>query len=120
MTPRENDHSIDELDSSLKAYARAGQDQSAVQRLSLREIVREASSNAKVLEKELKGIQRRLGTPVERTGDVERASVIGHQLTNLMCLAVLMQGIAAKTRECSPRASQPIVLPPDTESAANG
>jgi hypothetical protein len=41
----------------------------------------------------LKEIQRRLGTPDERPGDMLRAAVIGHELTNMMCLAVLMQGL---------------------------
>jgi hypothetical protein len=59
----------------------------------LREIVRRANADAPVLEQELKEIQHRLGTPAERPNDLDRASSVGHQLTNLMCLAVLMKGI---------------------------
>ena len=51
-------------------------------------------SMPRILEEELREIQRRLGTTAERPGDVDRASIIGHQLTNLMCLVVLMQGLS--------------------------
>ena len=60
----------------------------------MREMVERAHSDAPILEKELRDIQRRLGTAAEQPGDVDRASVIGHQLTNLMCLVVLMEGLS--------------------------
>jgi hypothetical protein len=59
----------------------------------LLETVRRANCDASVLERELKDIQRRLGTPAERPGDLDRANAVGHQLTNLMCLTVLMEGL---------------------------
>jgi hypothetical protein len=93
MTPREEDHSIDELDCALTTYARESRAPFPARRQSLQEMVHRANSDAPMLEQELKEIQRRLGTPDERPGDLERASAVGHQLTNLMCLAVLMQGM---------------------------
>ena len=93
ITPREKEHTIDDLDSALTTYARESRAPFPVLRESLHEIVRRANSDAPVLEQELKEIQRRLGTPAEKPGDLDRASVVGHQLTNLMCLTVLMQGM---------------------------
>ena len=92
MTPREMDHSINDLDSALTVFARESQAPFPARRQALREIARRASSDAPVLEQELREIQRRLGTQAERPGDIDRASAVGHHLTNLMCLAVLMQG----------------------------
>ena len=94
MTPREKDHSIEELDSAFTVYARESRAPFPVRRKALREMAMQASSDAPVLERELKEIQCRLGTQAEQPGDVDRASAVGHQLTNLMCLVVLMQGIA--------------------------
>lgn len=64
-----------------------------VRRRSLQEIVDRAHIDAPVLEQELSDIQKRLGTPAERPGDIDRVSAIGHQLTNLACLAVLLEGL---------------------------
>jgi hypothetical protein len=93
MTPREQDHSIDELESALTIYARESRAPFPVRRQALREMALRANSDAPVLERELKEIQRRLGTEAEQPGDLERASAVGHLLTNLMCLTVLMQGM---------------------------
>lgn len=93
ITPREEEHSIEEPDSALTTFVHESRAPFPVHRKSLREMVRRANVNAPMLEQELKEIQRRLGTPAERPGDLDRASAIGHQLTNLMCLTVLMQGM---------------------------
>ena len=93
ITPQEQDQSIEDFDSALTAYARESRAPFPVRRQSLHEIVRRANADAPVLEKELREIQRRLGTRDEQPGDIDRASAVGHQLTNLMCLALLMQGM---------------------------
>ena len=48
-----------------------------------------------MLEQELTVIQERLGTPVEQPGDLDRATAVGHQLTNLMWQALVMQELTA-------------------------
>ena len=82
-----------EIHAALSAYATGSRAPFQQLRNGLREIIRSIYSDAPVLEQELKEIQRRLGTPDERPGDMLRAAVIGHELTNMMCLAVLMQGL---------------------------
>jgi hypothetical protein len=94
MNLLEDEHSIDHLASALETYAQGTPAAFHVRRLSLQEIVRRANSDSTMLERELKEIERRLGTPAERPGDLDRATAVGHQLTNQMCLAVLMQGLA--------------------------
>ena len=94
MPQKECDHSVYDLRAALDIHAHDSQAPFPVRRQSLREIVERAHADAPVLEKELNDIQRRLGTSAERPGDVDRASAIGHQLTNLTCLAVLMQGLS--------------------------
>jgi hypothetical protein len=93
MSPRESEHSVYDLRAALDMHARESHEPFPARRQSLREIVLRAHADAPVLERELKEIQRRLGTAAEQLGDVERASAVGHQLTNLTCLAVLMQGL---------------------------
>jgi len=93
MPPPECEHSIYDLRAALDIHARESQAPFPVRRQSLREIVERAHADAPALQRELGEIQRRLGTAGEQPGDVDRASVIGHQLTNLTCLAVLMQGL---------------------------
>jgi hypothetical protein len=56
------------------------------------------------LEWELLEIQSRLGTPTERPNDLERAREVAHKLANLMCVALLLQGVAAgqnRADDCS-------------------
>ena len=82
-----------DLHVALSAYARESRAPFQHLRQELRDVVRRIYSDAPVLEQELKEIQRRLGTPSEQQDDMLRATVIGHQLTNMMCLAVLMKGL---------------------------
>jgi hypothetical protein len=82
-----------DLHVALSAYARESRPPFQQLRQGLREVIRGIYSDAPVLEQELKQIQRRLGTPGEQPDDMARATVIGHELTNMMCLAVLMQGL---------------------------
>lgn len=94
MTPHEREHTVYDLREALDAHARESQAPFPVRRQSLQEMVERAHIDAPKLEKELREIQRRLGTAEEQPGDVDRASSVGHQLTNLMCLVVLMQGLS--------------------------
>ena len=82
-----------DLHVALSAYARESRAPFQQLRHGLRDVVRRIYAEAPGLEQELKEIQRRLGTPDERPDDMERAAVIGHELTNMMCLAVLVQGL---------------------------
>jgi hypothetical protein len=93
MASQDCDHSVYDLRAALDLHAHGSDSPIQARRRSLQEIVDRAHHDAPVLERELSEIQRRLGTPAERPGDVDRASIIGHQLTNLTCLAVLMQGL---------------------------
>jgi hypothetical protein len=93
MPPKACDHSVYDLRAALDIHAGESHEPFPVRRRSLQEIVDRAHADAPVLERELSEIQGRLGTPAERPGDVDRASVIGHQLTNLTCLTVLMEGL---------------------------
>ena len=84
---------VDELHAALSIYARESRPPFQNLRQGLREIVRRIYADAPALEQELKQIQRRLGTPDEQADDMARVVVIGHELTNMMCLAILMQGM---------------------------
>jgi hypothetical protein len=90
---KRNYPTVYELHAALAAYSRESGAPFQCLRQGLREVVRHIYSDAPVLEQELKGIQRRLGTPDEQPGDMVRVVELGHQLTNMMCLAVLMQGL---------------------------
>jgi hypothetical protein len=91
--PQHCDHSVYDLRAALDIHTGETDAPFPARRRSLQEIVDRAHIDAPVLERELSDIQLRLGTAAERPGDVDRASVIGHQLTNLTCLAVLMEGL---------------------------
>ncbi len=82
---------VEDIQMALSAFARESRAPFQNLRQGLREVVRRIYSDAPVLEQELKTIQRRLGTPDERPEDMVRAAMIGHELTNMMCLAVLMK-----------------------------
>jgi hypothetical protein len=94
-SPRESEHSVYDLRAALDIHSQKSAAPFPVRRQSLRDIVLRAHADAPMLERELKEIQQRLGTAGEQPGDVERASAIGHELTNLTCLAVLMEGLNA-------------------------
>jgi hypothetical protein len=94
MTPEHGEYpTVCDLHAALSIYARESRAPFQNLRQGLREVVRRIYSDAPVLEGELKQIQRRLGTPDERPDDMTRVVVIGHELTNMMCLAILMQGM---------------------------
>ena len=84
---------VDDLYAALSTYARESRPPFQNLRQGLREIVRRIYADAPALEQELKKIQQRLGTPGEQPDDMTRVVVIGHELTNMMCLAILMQGM---------------------------
>jgi hypothetical protein len=84
---------VDDLHAALSTYARESRPPFQNLRQGLREIVRRIYADAPALEQELKIIQKRLGTPDEQADDMTRVVVIGHELTNMMCLAILMQGM---------------------------
>jgi hypothetical protein len=95
ISPRESEHSVYDLRAALDIHSQESQVPFPARRQSLRDIVLRAHADAPVLERELMEIQRRLGAEAEQPGDVDRASAVGHQLTNLTCLAVLMEGLNA-------------------------
>jgi hypothetical protein len=95
VTPAKKDCPIAEYHSAMATYARVSRAPFPVRRRSLLEIVRRADSDALMLEQELTVIQERLGTPVEQPGDLDRATAVGHQLTNLMWQALVMQELTA-------------------------
>jgi hypothetical protein len=86
---------VSDLHEALSAYAQESRAPFQNLRQGLREIVRRIYSDAPALEAELKQIQQRLGTPAEQPDDMVRVVVIGHELSNMMCLAVLMRGMHA-------------------------
>ncbi len=63
------------------------------QRRALMETVGRQFTDAPSIEHEIAEIQRRLGTPDERAGDMERAKQAAHQLANMMCTALLMRDL---------------------------
>jgi hypothetical protein len=91
MTPQAEAPSTDEFSSALATHARESGAPFPIRRLSLLETVRRSTSDGPVLERELVEIQRRLGTAAEQSGDVDRATEIGHKLTNLIWMALLME-----------------------------
>ena len=106
LPPPEKTCPSEEFHSAMAGYARVSRAPFPARRRSLLESVRRADSDAHALEQELREIQRRLGTPAEGLGDLDRATTIGHQLANLMWQALLMQEIASRLTAvpCSPPA----------------
>jgi hypothetical protein len=78
---------------ALSEYALESQAPFLSLRQGPRDLVRQINSDAPKLEQELKGIQQRLGTPQEKPGDMKRGAEIGHLLTNMMCLALLVREV---------------------------
>jgi hypothetical protein len=60
------------------------------QRPALMEAVNRHFADAPTIEHEIAELQRRLGTPQEKPGDLERANKAAHQLANMMCTALLI------------------------------
>jgi hypothetical protein len=95
MITKERKSTVDDLHVALSVFAHESQAPFQHLRQSFREIVRRLHVDAPPLERELREIQARLGTPSERPTDLDEAALIGHRLTNLMCLAVMAKGLAA-------------------------
>ena len=93
MIAKEGKYTVYDLHAALSVFAQESQAPFQNLRQTFREIVRRLHSDAPILEHELQEIQARLGTPGEQPADLERAALIGHRLTNLMCLAVMAKGM---------------------------
>ncbi len=78
----------------LSLYARHGLRPVVPQRRALMESVAGIYPDATALEREISEIQSRLGTPGERAGDLQRANVAAHALSNMICAALLMNDAA--------------------------
>jgi hypothetical protein len=116
MNPAESEPPVCNLHLALTLYARESRAPFPLRRQNLMEIVRSIDADAVQLEQEITRIQQRLGSPDEQPDDLDRAKVAGHRLSNLMCLAVLMQGLKER-QQLSERGSTPsIPLPAGTES----
>ena len=76
---------------ALSIYAQESLGPITPQRGVLMAAVTRQFSEAPVIEREIVEIQRRLGTPDERSGDMERAKKAAHQLANMMCTALLLR-----------------------------
>jgi hypothetical protein len=99
----------------LSMYARESRAPFPMRRQMLMGIVRDLDPEAPRLETEVRAIQARLGTPNERPGDIERAKVVAHRLSALMCLAVLAQGVKDGQGKSGLRSTPSIPLPAGTE-----
>lgn len=90
---RDSPHEYYKLHLALSIFAQESLKPVIPQRRALMEAVSRQFSNAPLMEHEIAEIQRRLGTPGERPGDMERAKQAAHQLANMMCTALLLRGI---------------------------
>lgn len=113
MKSAESESSGYNLHLALALYARESRAPFPMRRRNLMEIVRKLDTDAAQLEQEVARVQARLGTADEQPGDLERVRVTGHRLSNLMCLAVLMQGWKKQQGWCS---TPSIPLPAGTEA----
>lgn len=116
MNPAESESPVYNLHLALTLYARESRAPFPLRRRNLMEIVRNLDTDAALLEQEIARIQRRLGTDDEQPGDLDRAKIAGHRLSNLMCLAVLMQGLTERQQVRERRSTPSIPLPAGTES----
>lgn len=116
MNSAENEPPVYNLHLALTLYARESRAPFPLRRRNLMEIVRNIDVDAALLEQEIARIQKRLGTQDEQPGDVDRVRVAGHRLSNLMCLAVLMQGLKERGQLSDRRSTPSIPLPAGTES----
>ena len=90
---RENLREYYKLHLALSIYAQESLGPVIPQRRVLMEAVGRQFADAPMLEREIAEIQRRLGTPDERLGDLERANSVAHQLANMMATALLMRSM---------------------------
>jgi hypothetical protein len=100
----------------LSLYARESRAPFPMRRQILMSIVRKLDPEAPHLEDEVRAIQARLGTPDERPGDMDRAKVVAHRLSDLMCLAVLSQDLKDGQGPGGLRSNPSIPLPAGTDS----
>jgi hypothetical protein len=75
----------------LSLFARQSLRPVVPQRRMLMESVARIYPGASMLEREIAEIQVRLGTSRERSGDMDRAKVAAHTLSNMICAALLMR-----------------------------
>ena len=116
MNAAESDSPVYNLHLALTLYARESRAPFPTRRQSLMESVRRLDDDAVNLEQEMARIQARLGTAAEEPDDVERAKKVGHRLSNLMCLAVLLQGLKERQGSAERRSRPSIPLPAGTET----
>jgi hypothetical protein len=91
--PSERDEQLEyyTLQLTLSAYAEERLKPVNPERRVLMEAVSRQFAKAPSLEREVTEIQRRLGTPDERPGDLERAKVRADELANMMCSVLLLR-----------------------------
>jgi hypothetical protein len=116
MNPAEREPPVYNLHMALALYARESQVPFPLRRKSLMDLVHSIDADATLLEQEIERIQQRLGTPAEQPGDMDRAKAAGHRLSNLMCLAVLMQGLRERAQAREHHSTPSIPLPAGTEA----
>ena len=116
MSPADSESVAYNLHMVLSLYARESRAPFPMRRQILMGIVRGLDPEAPHLEAEVRTIQARLGTADERHGDMERAKVIAHRLSDLMCLAVLAQGLKDRQGPGALRPNPSIPLPAGTDS----
>lgn len=88
---RDSQRSYYKLHRALSIYAQQCVQPITPQRRALMEAVSRQFSHAPLIEREITEIERRLGTPRERSDDMERANRAAHQLANMMCTALLFR-----------------------------
>lgn len=115
MSSPDNESVAYNLHMVLSLYARESQAPFPMRRQILMGIVRGLDPEAPHLESEVRAIQARLGTADERSGDMERAKVVAHRLSDLMCLAVLAQGLKDRQGPGALRSTPSIPLPAGTD-----
>jgi hypothetical protein len=120
MNGADREASINNLHLALTLYARESQCPFPQRRERLMGWVRRIDADAVVLEQEMARLQQRLGTAAEQPDDLDRARKAGHRLSNLMCLAVLLQGLKERQGSSERRSTPSIPLPAGTESPFGG
>lgn len=116
MKSADDESPVCNLHLALALYARESRAPFPLRRRNLMEIVRRLDADAALLEQEVARVQARLGTADEQPGDFERVRVTGHRLSNLMCLAVLMQGWKQQQNWIERCSTPSIPLPAGTEA----
>ena len=116
MSTPDNESVAYNLHMVLSLYARESRAPFPMRRQILMGIVRGLDPEAPRLEEEVRHIQSRLGTPEELPGDLDRAKVVAHRLSDLMCLAVLAQGLDDRQGPGGLRSTPSIPLPGGTDS----